>query len=196
MTELSRRDMVRAGAGTAVAIVAGSGAFLYSSGGTVRAAGLSANDVSVTSNDGELTTLTIAPDITVSWDGQETAVAEVHATWHVKTASTSETSIGSTPYSIEVSNPSKSGSVSRTFSEINLLSNNGGALSGSNFDASTDGGSNTTDVTLSMDVTLKDSGSNTIVSVTDVLGPTTYAVTVNNAESTVSSSGTANTSGS
>jgi hypothetical protein len=196
MPELSRRDMVRAGAGTAVAVVAGSGVFLYSPDGTVRAAGLTADDVTVTSNDGELTTLTIAPDVTVSWDGQEAAVAEVHATWKVKTQSTSETTVGSTPYTIKVSDPSKSGSVDHTFNDINLLSTNGGSLSASNFEAASDGGSETTEVTISMDVTLKDADSNTIASKTDVLGPANYTVEVNNANSTVSSSGTANTSGS
>ena len=95
-----------------------------------------------------------------------------------------------------MSTPSKSGEQSHTFSEINLLSANGGALSASNFEATSDGASNTTDVTLSMDLTLKDSGSNTITSKTDILGPKTYAVTVTNSDSTTTSTGTANTSGS
>jgi len=195
MTELSRRDVIRAGAGAAGVLVAGAGFTLYAS-EEVAAAGLSADDVTVSSNDGELTTLTITPDVTVSWDGQESAVAEVHATWYVKTSSTSETTVGSTPYSISVSDPSKSGSVSHTFPEISLLSKNGGALTASNFTATTDGESTNTDVTLSMDVTLKDSGGNTIAAVTDVLGPKTYTVTVTNSTSSVSASGTANTNGS
>ena len=110
--------------------------------------------------------------------------------------STSETTVGSTPYTIDVSSPDTSGSISESFSTINLLSNNGGALSGSNFDATTDGGSNTTDVTLSMDGKLKDSGGDVLVDSTDLLGPRTFSVTVMNSDSTVSSSGTANTDGS
>lgn len=195
MTDLSRRNVVRAGASTAVAVLVSGGALVYSSESAVAATGLTANDVSISSNDGDLTTLTVTPDITVNWDGQETAVSEIQATWNVQTSSTSETTVGNTPYSISVSNSSKSGSVSHTFSEISLLSKNGGALDASNFNAATDGGSTTTDVTLSMDATLKDSGSNTITSVTDVLGPNSYSVTVNNASSSVSSGGTANTDG-
>jgi hypothetical protein len=196
MTELTRRDVIRVGGGSTLALIAGGGLVVYSSDSAVAATGLTAKDVSVSSSDGDITTLTITPEITVSWDGQETAVAEIHATWHVKTSSTSETTVGSTPYSIAVSSPSKSGSANHTFPEISLLSKNGGALGASNFDSTTDDGSNSTDVTLSMDVVLKDSGSNTIASATDILGPKTYAVTVNNTESSVDSSGTANTSGS
>ncbi|SDY95167.1 hypothetical protein SAMN05216564_11813 [Halopenitus persicus] len=200
MTELTRRNAIRVCSGSALALIAGGGVLTYSSESAVAATGLTANDVSVSSADGSLTTLTITPDITVSWDGQETEVAEIQATWYVKTSSTSETTVGSTPYSITVSSPGTNGSVDHTFPEISLLSNNGGALSGSNFDATTDGGSTTTTVTLSMDVTLKDSGSNTITSQTDVLGPQNYDITVNNTESSVnpsiSSSGTANTNGS
>ena len=200
MTRLTRRKAIRAGGGSAVALIAAGGLLTHSSESAVAATGLTANEVSVSSADGDLTTLTIAPDITVSWDAQGTAVAAIKATWKVKTSSTDEATVGSTPYTISVSSPDTTGSVDHTFSEISLLSNNGGALDGSNFDATTDGGSNTTDVTLSMDVTLKDSGSNTITSQTDILGPKSYAVTVNNTTSSVnpsvSSSGTANTDGS
>lgn len=196
MIELTRRNAMRVCSGSALALVAGGGMFMYSSESAVAATGLTTDNVSVSSADGDIATLAITPDITVSWDGQETEVAEIQATWSVMTSSTSETTVGSTPFSITVSSPGTTGSVDHTFSEISLLSNNGGALSGSNFDATTDGGSTTTTVTLSMDVTLKDSGSNTITSQTDVLGPQEYDVTVTNTESTVSSSGTANTSGS
>ncbi|SDX91311.1 hypothetical protein [Halopenitus persicus] len=196
MVELTRRTVLRAGGGSTLALITGGGLLVYSSEPAVAATGLSADDVTVSSNDGELTSLTIAPDITVSWDGQETAVAEIQATWSVASSGTSESTVGSTPYSISAPSPGKSGSVDHTFPEISLLSNNGGALSASNFAATTDGGSTNTDVTLSMDVTLKDSSSNTVTSATDVLGPKTYAVTVTNVESTVDSTGTAGTGGS
>lgn len=200
MREFTRRDAIRAGGGSTLGLLAGGAWIAYSSGSAVAATGLTANDVTVDSADGSLTTLTIAPSITVSWDGQDSEVDEIKATWSVGTSYTDETTVGNTPYSISVSNPGTSGSVDHTFPTISLLSNNGGALTESNFDATTDGGSTTTDVTLSMDVVLKDSGDNTIASQTDILGPKTYAVTVNNESSTVEpiidSSGTANTSGS
>lgn len=193
---VTRRRILRGGAGLVGATVVGTSALVFTTDPTVAATGLTASDVSVSNPEGNLQTLTITPDITISWDGQESAVASIDATWYVKTNSTSETTVGSTPYSISVSDPSKSGSISHTFPEINLLSDNGGALSESNFDASTDGGSNTTDVSLSIDAKLKDSGSNIIAQESDILGPKTNTVTVTNATSTVSSSGTANTSGS
>ena len=160
------------------------------------ATGLTASNVTVSSNDGELDTLTVSPDVTVSWDGWASKVSTVEVTWYVKTSSTSETTVGSTPYTFDVSSPSKSGSLSQSMSAINLLSNNGGALGGSNFDATTDGGSTTTDVTLSMDGKLVDSGGTVLADRTDLLGPKTFSVTVENTASTVSSSGTANTDGS
>lgn len=196
MVDLTRRRVVKTAGAVATTAALTSGFLLTTSKPALAATGLTASDVNVSTNDGELNTLTIAPDITVSWSGQETAVAEVEVTWKVMTSSTSETTIGNTPYSFTVSDPSKSGSLSKTMSAISMLSSNGGALSASNFEATTDGGSNTTDVTISMDCTLKDASSNTITSTTDLLGPKTYAVTVTNTTSSVSGDGTANTGGS
>lgn len=199
MTDITRRGAVRVGAGSAVALLAGGGMLYHSTEPVVAATGLDASDVSVSSDDGTLTTLTVTPDVTVSWDGQDSPVEEVRATWKVETNGTSETTVGSTPYSITVSDPTTNGSVQHAFPEISLLSNNSGALSESNFTASTDGGTESTVVTLSMDVILKDSGDNTIDKVTEVLGPTDYTVTVNNTDtsttSSITSSGTANTDG-
>lgn len=196
MADINRRDALKGGGSAVAALLAATGLVTVSSRRVFAATGLTANDVSVSTTDGDLNTLTIAPDITVSWSGQPSAVSTVEVTWYVKTSSTSETTVGSTPYSYTVSDPSKSGSISRTQSTINLLSGNGGALSGSNFDASTDGASTTTDVTISMDSKLKDSGDNIIAQKTDILGPKTYSVTVTNEGSSTSASGTANTSGS
>lgn len=196
MRELDRREVLKVGGATAASAALASSLVVFGSEEALAASGLTASDVNVSTTDGELNTLTIAPDITVSWDGQEAKVSTVEVTWKVSTNSTSETTIGQTPYSFDVSSPSKSGSIDRSISSISMLSNNGGALSGSNFDADTDGGSNTTDVTISMDTTIKDSNSNVLAQQTDILGPSTYSVTVTNESSSVSSSGTANTSGS
>jgi hypothetical protein len=197
MSGENRRGILKkAGAGAVFTLAAG-GLFLHSS-RSVAAAGLTAADVDVTTSDGELNTLTIEPDITITWSQAE-AVATVEATWEAETTANSGT-IGPTPYTRDVSDPTADGDVTLDFSTINLLSNNGGTLTGSNFAAETDGSSTTTDVTLSMDTTLKDSGGNQITNKTDILGPETFAVTVTNEETTtnhsVSASGTAHTSGS
>jgi hypothetical protein len=178
MVEITRRNAVRTGAGAGATLLVSGGMLIRSTESAIAASGLTAGDVSVSSDDGSLTTLTITPNITVSWDGQDSQVTEIQATWKVMTSGTSETTIRQTPYSISVSSETTSGSIDHTFPEISLLSNNGGALSASNFFATTDGDSKSTNVTLSMDVVLKDSGGNTVDSATDVLGPTEYTVTV------------------
>ncbi|MDL0137992.1 hypothetical protein PNP85_00485 [Halobacterium salinarum] len=198
MPDLSRRTLLkRAGAGTATLLAVGSGV-TYLTEPSVAASGLTASDVSVTSSNGTLTTLEIEPSITVSWSNQNATVATVKVTWYVKTASTSETTVGTTPYSFSVSDPSQDGSISTQMGPISLLSNNGGALSASNFAAETDGGTKTTDVTISMDATLQDTNGNQLANTTDLLGPTTFAVSVTNEATepaSVSGSGTANTFG-
>ncbi|MDL0125607.1 twin-arginine translocation signal domain-containing protein [Halobacterium salinarum] len=198
MTDTSRRTLLKRAGGGAATLLAIGGGMTYLSEPSVAATGLTADDVSVTSSNGTLTTLEIEPSITVSWSNQNTNVATVKVTWYVKTSSTSETTVGQTPYSLSVSNPSQDGSISKQMGPISLLSNNGGALSASNFAAGTDGGTKTTDVTISMDATLQDSNGNQLANTTDLLGPTTFAVSVTN-ESTESASvsgfGTANTFG-
>jgi hypothetical protein len=142
MTTYDRRTLLkRSGIGIAGLLAAG-GLLAPSSEPALAASELTASDVTVSTNDDELNSRTISPDITVSWSGREKAVETVEVTWCVMTSSTSET----------------------------------------------------TDVTLSMDATIKDSGDNILESRTDILGPTSFAVTVNNISSSVSSSGTANTS--
>lgn len=196
MSSQTRRRVLKLTGSTVAGVLVASGLVTNPSHSTVTATGLSAGDVNVTTTDGSLNTLTISPDITVSWTGQEAAVHTVEVTWKVTTGSTSETTIGPAPATFDVSSPSKDGSLNKTMTTINMLSDNGGALTASNFEATTDGGSNSTDVTISMDATLKDSGGNQLASKTDILGPTTYTVTVTNETSSTSSSGTANTSGS
>jgi len=195
MVEVDRRDLVKGGAGALTALVAGGGIIQISSSPALAATGLTAQDVSVSSSDGELDTLTISPDITVSWSNRSSAVETVEVTWYVSTPFKSETSVGSTPNTYDVSDPSKDGSINQTMGPINFLSNNGGPLTGSNFDAS-DGNTTTTDVTISMDAKIKDSGDNTLATKTDILGPKTFTVQVSNTTSTTSASGTANTDGS
>jgi len=194
MTTVSRRSTLRkAGASLTALAAVGGGVLLSGSEPALAASGLTADDVTVTTNDGQLNTLTITPDITVSWTGMQEQVATVAVTWFVKTNATSETHFGSNPKKLTVDTPLKQGSLSHTYSSpLDLLN----VLSASTFEATTDGGSTSTDVTLSMNAELRNSNSGTITSKTDVLGPKTYTVTVKNESSSVSSSGTANTGGS
>lgn len=176
-------------------LVAAGGLITTSSRSAVAATGLTASDVTVSTNDGELNALTVEPNVTVSWSGMEEQVATVAATWNVKTNSNSEEPFGPTPEKIAVDTPTKDGEVSHTYSDaLGLLG--GDPLSASNFEAAIDGGTENTDVTLSMDVELRDASSNVITSRTEVLGPKTFTVTVTNESSSVSASGTANTGGS
>ncbi|OYR54548.1 hypothetical protein DJ71_27285 [Halorubrum sp. E3] len=199
MADQTRRDVMKRAGVVGAAGVLSSTALLSTSEPALAASGFTANDVNITTSDGKLNTLTINPDITIDWSDQGMPVATVEVTWKVSTSSTSKTTIGNTPYSFDVADPVTSGSFNQTISEISMLSNNGGALDASNFEATTDGGSNTTDVTISMDCTLKDSNDNIITSATDLLGPNTYSVTITNGTSSspsISGSGTANTGGS
>ena len=156
---------------------------------------LTAKDVDVNSNGGELTTLTVAPSVTVDWTGQESQVATVKMTWHAESVSSPLNSGSLTTVSQTVSTPTVEGSSSKTFDQLSLLSANGGPLTASNFAADTDGQSNSRDVKLTMDVTLLDGNGNQLMTKDGVL-TATYTVTVTNESSTVTASGTANTSGS
>lgn len=189
---VSRRSVLK-GAVSSIAVAGGGVTLLAAeSEPAVAATGLSAADVNVSTNDGSLNTLTLEPDVDVSWDGQETKVSEVQYTWSASTSFNSGT-LGT--FSKSVTTPGKNGSVFKSFSRINMLGRNSGPLTASNFESSTDGGSNSTDVTITLDVTLKDEGGSTITTKNDILSAT-YSVTVSNKTSTVSSSGTANTGGS
>lgn len=194
---VTRRDLIRKSAVGLTGAAAVSTGIIVSSEPTVAASGLTADDVSVSDTDGDITSLTVTPDITISWSNQNSQIKTVKLTWYVKTSSNSGT-VGSTPYTFTVDTATTDGSISPDIPTIDLLSNNGGALSGSNFNAATEGDTTNTDVTISMDVQLLDSGDNVIVDRADLLGPKTFTVSVNHVApaSSVTASGTANTSGS
>lgn len=187
--EFTRRDLLRAGGAVAGGGVLAS-TLLGGESRRVRAAGLSASDVSVSSNDGTLSTLTVDPSLTVSWNGLGDSVANIQV---VVSASGPQNS--GAVYS-NTSNPSttgKSGDETVEPGELNLLSgNDNGVLTAGNFEPSTDGTSETTDVTVTVEANLKDSSSNTIASTTESV---TFSVTVYDEESTSSVSGSLNTDG-
>lgn len=189
-TPLSRRDFVRAGAAAA-----GGGVLVATlperSSGSVQTAGLSASDVSVSSNDGTLNTLMIDPNLTVSWDGLGTAVSNVQVIITASGPSNSGTVYSNTTNS---STTAKSGDHTIQPGELNLLSgNDNGVLTSGNFEPESDGTSKSTDVTVTVEVNLKDSSSNTIASATESV---TFTVTVSDTASSTSLSGSLNPSGS
>ncbi|RNJ26810.1 hypothetical protein [Halosegnis longus] len=194
---LDRRTVLKSAAGVFVAAGTGVGAIAASSQSAV-AGEFTAADTSTSSNDGTLTTLEIAPEFTIDWDGQESDVAEIE---YVVTASTDVNSQSSTAtgQAIQttkaVSTPGKTGSVTHTLDTAGLLSNNGGMLNGGNFDANTDGGDNSRTVELTVDVTLFDGQSNQLATKPGMF-QTTFVVTVSNVASSTSGSGTANTTSS
>lgn len=191
---INRRTVLR-GAGATLGAAGSVAAFSVYGTQNAIAASFTASNVSISSNDGTVTTLEIAPSVTTEWNGQETDVATIEYTWSVSTNSTSKSTVGKTPFAKAVSTPAKDGSEEDSFNTISLLSANGGTLSASNFESSTDDSSNDTTVNIYCDITLKDSGDNIISSKTDILN-TSYTVSVTNETSSVSTSGNANTSGS
>ncbi len=185
---LSRRSVVKSALGVTVAAGTGLGAIATTS-SPATAASLNAANVDVTSNDGSLSTLTIAPDVTVTWSGQESGISNIDYVWNVSTGNNSG-QIDSTSQSITGS--PTSGDTNKVFPSIDLLQ----VLSASNFGGAPDGETSSgTDVTVSLKATLKDTNGN-IVTSKDPLLTATFTVSVTNQASTTGGSGTANTSGS
>ncbi|GAB3411367.1 hypothetical protein GCM10027435_02890 [Haloparvum alkalitolerans] len=179
--------------GGLVALLAGGGIVTLTQPSLAADGTLDAADVSVSSTDGQLDSLTITPSITVDWANQDAAVATVEVTWHTSGPNTSKSTVGNTPYAFTPSSSSTDGSLTRDMGEINLLN----TLDASAFSADTDGNTTTSSVELWLDVTLKDSGDNILDQQDDILN-TTFQVSVTNTEASasLSASGTANTSGS
>jgi hypothetical protein len=185
---LSRRSVVKSALGVTVAAGTGLGAIATTS-SPATAASLNAANVDVTSNDGSLSTLTIAPDVTVTWSGQESGISNIDYVWNVSTGNNSG-QIDSTSQSITGS--PTSGDTNKVFPSIDLLQ----VLSAGNFGGAPDGETSSgTDVTVSLKATLKDTNGN-IVTSKDPLLTATFTVSVTNQASTTGGSGTANTSGS
>lgn len=192
---VDRRRVLKYAGLVGVGMTGGAGAIaLTSDPAAARINGtLDATDQSVSDDDGSLSSLSIDPSVTVDWDSQSDQVAQIDYTWHVSVTNNGGT-VGTTPYTRSVSSPATSGSQQVSdFGTINLLSANGGTLSASTFESNTDGATNETQVTLSLDVVLKDDQANIIDQDKPLLRTTFTVIVSNEATSTLSGDGTANT---
>lgn len=117
--DVSRREFVlstalaAAAAGTVVGAVT-----LTSDKATARVSGIGVEDVSVSGENGELATLTVAPDVTAEWSDLSRSVEEVAIRIAAKVPPTSSGEVAKHTAS-DVSG--RSGSVSHSFSENDLL---------------------------------------------------------------------------
>lgn len=181
MWELPRRRVLTLAAGAGGSVAIGGSIIYRSSDPTIAAEGLTARDVAVSSDDGELTSLSITPEVVVRWEGQPADVGYILAAWYVETEDVARTPIGPSPHRIEVASPDTSGQREHQFPEMPLLTTYGGPLDADAFTAPIEGLTTTRAVTIGMDVTLETPDRDEIVAETDVLGPRTFTVSVTNA---------------
>lgn len=150
--------------------------------GSIQASGLTADDVTVTNNGGNLSTLTIDPSIDVTWSNISEPVSNVQLNITVTNpASDNSAQVVSNGKSTS----GTSGSVTISLGEKSLLSSGNGPLNAANFEPSSDGGTKQTDVEVTVEVILQDSSSGTIKSTSKT---STFTVTVQAESMTVSGS--------
>lgn len=147
-----------------------------------------ASDVSFTSNSGQLTSLTVAPEGDVHYNGLESPPSSVDIAVMVRLNSSSA---WETVDSKSVSASGLEGSVNYSFAEINLLSQS--SMASSDFRAA-DGSTSTTTVDIQIEATLVGAGPGG----GDVVATSgdTYTVTVTNEAAGGQVGGQANTGGS
>lgn len=196
--ELMSRRRLLSVAGTVAG--ASAGALALGTLGVQRgaAAALTAANVDITSDDGTVTSLTVEPDITVTWTGLDTAPTSVELALTVSTGARAGffDSDPSHTFTAEVETPETSATTNDagdTFdmNVYSILANN--PFPNTYFDSGTDGDDVVRDVQVQVDVTLKNGGE-TLATAT--AGPSSYAVTVTNLAASATASGVANTAGS
>ena len=161
---------------------------LGASGGVYAHTNFTASNVATQSNGGQLTSLTVAPTGDIHYDGLEAAPSSVDIEINVRKSGGSWETIGTT----STSATGQQGSVNFSFSQIDILSSS--SLSPSDFQAPTDGGSQTTTLEIQVVATLvgvDDGGADITTSAMD-----SYDVTVNNQPVGGNVGGEANTGGS
>lgn len=176
----------------AVALVVAAGVFIASV-PALALTGFTANDVSVDTDDGELSELTIAPSGTVSWSGLDSEAEKLHIQINVHNDTTNVyaadqiTAVNGTTNSVDFA-----------FDEINLLdeadtknATSANYLETDQFSAA-DGTSKETTLEVQVNVYILDSDS-VIENITEW---TSFVVTVTNNEGVLTASGTVNTGGS
>lgn len=193
--EISRRTLLKLAAGTTVAGGAAAAGVYYTSQPAVAAEGLTAEDVSVESANGELQSLTIAPTISVQWENYSD-VSEVDVKFRADGPQSNGTIIGWTDRDVSRGRGrgqggQSSGEIEFDLDTANMLSKNGGPLDASSFRPE-EGEEEESEVTVSLDLRLLDDEGNTIESQTPILA-VTYAVRVTNLTSEVTVTGELNT---
>ena len=192
----SRRTVLKAAVGAGAVAGAGAGGILLTTRNepVVAASGVTASDVSIESNDGTISELTISPEPTVEWENLEEAVGAVDVDYQ---AGLSGESLGYVRIHRETTSPAKSGSVTFPPGGPWDLIEESSELSSSDFEDTNeeDGVPEETDVDLRYSAYLLDeTGSgNPVATVRDTV---TFTVSVNNLEGTATVNGPANTDGS
>jgi hypothetical protein len=169
-------------------VLAASVAALLLSGGAMADATFTANDVSVTSNGGNLQSLTAAPSGHIHYDGLEQAPSSVEIVVDVKRSGASS---WETVDSKSISATGQAGNVSFDFTTIDLLA--ASSLKRSDFKSS-DGSTASTDVDIRVTATLVGAGPDGDDVTTDA--QQTFTVAVENIPAGGSIGGAANTGGS
>jgi hypothetical protein len=186
--EMDRRTLLKLAGGAAAGGGAVAAGIYYTSEPAIAASGLTAEDVSVESAEGELQELTIAPTVTVRWENYS-GVQTVGVRFRTDGPQSNGTVTEWTQRDLDEARTS--GDFEFDMETANMLSRNDGPLDAGSFSAE-EGEEATNDVTVMMDVRLVDGDGNTIEQQTPIM-EVTYAVRVTNLESEISVSGKLNT---
>lgn len=156
------------------------------------AVSFSASNVTIDSEDGTITEVTVAPSGTVTWNGLDSVPESMNVELFISSDISNKdvlVSVGTTTIAIAFENQSKSGSQGFSLDKVDIISNTSLVWYKSNFESGTDGGSNTvTGIRVKLEVEVNGKTTET--------EEATFDVTVNNLAGSVSVSGDANTGGS
>ncbi len=155
------------------------------------AATLSASDVSLSSDDGTITGLTVAPSIDVTWSGLDSTPQSAVLTTTVTDPNDAQTTYTFSGQQFDISADTLSGSKTFNMNQQRLLG--GTPFQAGDFESTTDGATaeRAVRVEVGVQVDLADGSS-----IGSTAGPAEYLVQTTNAAATVSSGGSANTGGS
>lgn len=192
---LSRRRVI---AGL-VASAGGVGAYAYyGARPTLAITSDFASDISISTADGTITDVSLGSNlsVTLSWEGLDATPETADVIINVKSDDAGGTKftqlVGVTAFTL--SDNSLGGSETLTASDFGTapfsIIDAHGKITTSDFEASTDGGTKDTTVTLQVVATMYDSGSNQLETTTST---DSYVVSVTNTSSSSSTSGTADT---
>lgn len=186
----TRRRLLRtAGALGAVGLTAS--VFGELTGGRAIAATLRASDVSLSSDDGTITGLTVEPSVDVTWSGLDAPPQSVVLTTIVSDPNDAQVAHTFAEQQFDASSSTYSGSQTVPMTTQSILG--GTPFRASDFESTNDGQTNERSVRVEVGVRMELADG---TSAESTAGPAEYLVRTTNAATTVSSSGTANTGGS